>query len=80
LASSGRFKNTVPHYPLRGHSFNHCDRDLATVQKKIISRNHRIYPRVEQVALIKEKARNFTVYKVDNSKNITHFKKWWHKH
>jgi hypothetical protein len=34
---------------------------------------------VEQVALTKEKARNFTVYKVE-SKSITDFKKWWHKH
>jgi len=30
------------------------------------------------VALIKKKARNFAVYRVD-SKNITDFKKWWHK-
>jgi len=31
------------------------------------------------VALVKEKALNFTVYKAD-SKNITAFKTWWHKH
>jgi len=34
LVSSGRFKNTVHYSPLRGHSFNHCDRDFATVKKK----------------------------------------------
>jgi hypothetical protein len=40
----------------------------------IISGHHRMYRRVEQVAPIKEKAHNFTVYKSD-SKNITDFRK-----
>jgi hypothetical protein len=46
--------------------------------KKIISGRHKIYPRVEKLALIKGKSCNFTVYKVDN-KTFTDFKNWWHK-
>jgi len=75
LASSGNFKNTAHFSPLRGHSFSYCNRDFEAPKKIItINRHHRIYPREEQVALIKKKARNFAVYKVD-SKKITDFKK-----
>jgi len=47
--------------------------------KKIICGHNRVYPRVDQVALIKEKGRNFTVYTVDSKKSLI-LKKLWHKH
>ena len=77
LASSGRFKNVIHYFPLRGHSFNDCDSDFATVKRRL-RREDRIYTQDEYVNLIQgsSKTAKFAVHKVDG-KEIIDFKKWW---
>jgi len=80
LASIGQFQNTVQYFPSRGHSLNVCDRDFATVKRKI-SRLDRIHSHEVQSAVIKDSSKTgkFTVNRID-SKNSIRLKKWWHKH
>nr|CAI5832755.1 unnamed protein product [Callosobruchus analis] len=42
LVPSRRFRKTVQHFPVHGHSFLPCDRDLGSV-KPVIRRRDRIY-------------------------------------
>jgi len=71
LASSGQFQNTVHYFPFGGHSFNVCDRDFATVKRKI-NKLDRIHFHEEQLAVIKDsvKSGKFTVNRVDSKNSI----------
>jgi hypothetical protein len=71
LATSGQFQNIVHYFPFRGHLLKVCDRDFATVKRKI-SRLDRIYSYEEQLAVIKHsvKTGKFTVNRVDGKNSI----------
>lgn len=74
---TGRFLKIAIYYPQRGHSFNDCDRDFATVKRKI-RRLDRIYSPQEYENLIKSSSNSgkFTVKHVIH-KDIAAFKTWW---
>lgn len=77
LVASNRFKKIIHYFPIRGHSFNDCDRDFATVKRKI-KKTDRIYTHDDYIDLIKNSSntRKFLVKEVRTSQ-IIDYKKWW---
>ncbi|KAL4132331.1 hypothetical protein QTP88_009502 [Uroleucon formosanum] len=77
LASSKRLKKIEHIFPIRGHSFNVCDRDFATVKRKI-RKQDRIYTHDDYIELIQQSSNTnkFSVEKV-KTEEIIDYKKWW---
>lgn len=80
LTSSGRFQQIHHYFPLRGHSFNDCDRDFSTIKREI-RKIDRIYTHDDYINLICKSSQvgKFVVTKV-STENIIDFKKWWPYH
>jgi len=77
LASTERFTTIKNFYPLRGHSFNPCDRDFSVIKRKIKTVD-RIYTVKEYVELIlsSSASNNFQVVMVTPDM-IFDYKNWW---
>lgn len=67
-------------FPVRGHSFNACDRDFGVAKRKI-KREDRIYTPEEYETLIRSSSQknNFRVISLE-TEDILNFKSWWPNH
>ena len=81
LVDTGRFKNVRQYFPVRGHSYNPCDRDFGTI-KRHLSKTDRVYEPMEYVTLIANSFKStgrVEVKYLDNSDIFLNFKAWWPK-
>ncbi|KAJ8888386.1 hypothetical protein PR048_007876 [Dryococelus australis] len=80
VVETGRFQTIHHYFPIRGHSFLPCDRDLSVIKRKT-KRTYGIYTPKEYIDLIAQSTvtpGKFTVQMVE-SKDILNFKDWWSK-
>lgn len=77
LTITKRFEQVSIYFPQRGHSFNDCDRDFATVKRKI-RREDRIYTpqQYEDFIVSSSNSRKFNVKHVTHQ-DVADFKNWW---
>lgn len=77
LVETNRFDKILQYYPLRGHSFLPCDRDLGVIKRKL-KKFDRIFSLHEYTEIILQASsrRNFTVKEV-STQEILNFKNWW---
>lgn len=81
LVEVGRFRSVDQYFPIRGHSYMPCDRDFATLKRKI-KKFDRVYMLKEYVELFitSSQKNNFSVYLMDSDNTIIKdYKKWWPK-
>lgn len=79
LTDNGMFQEVIYYFPIRGHSFNACDRDFGLV-KRLMKRVGRIYTKRQIIRLIAlsglPKNNKFEVVSVQLN-DILDFQSWW---
>lgn len=77
LVAKGRFETIHHFFPIRGHSYLHCDRDFCSLNRAL-NKLDRVYLMKEYAEVIVHSSAkaNFLVNLVQ-SQDILNFKKWW---
>lgn len=78
LVDTGRFETITQYFPIRGHSFNACDRHFGLI-KRVLRKHDRIYSVLDYCSLVLNssvKIQHF-ILKLVETDEILNFSKWW---